>query len=97
MSNLLAVLIGALIGLGGVVAGTWLQGRKEHQRWLRDQKLHAATDFIGATGDLAQQRRQLASGGAGDMNERRCGRVCKTEGRLSTCSARRARSKPLRP
>jgi uncharacterized protein YneF (UPF0154 family) len=41
MSNLLAVLIGALIGLGGVVAGTWLQGRKEHQRWLRDQKLHA--------------------------------------------------------
>ena len=70
MSNLLAVLIGALIGLGGVVAGTWLQGRKEHQRWLRDQKLHAAIDFIGATGDLDQQRRQLASGGAGDMNEK---------------------------
>jgi hypothetical protein len=45
MSNLLAVLIGALIGLGGVVAGTWLQGRKEHQRWLRDQKLHAAIDI----------------------------------------------------
>jgi hypothetical protein len=70
MSNLLAVLIGALIGLGGVVAGTWLQGRKEHQRWLRDQKLHAAIDFIGATGDLDQQRRRLASGGAGDMNEK---------------------------
>src|SRR6185312_10774514 len=70
MSNLLAVLIGALIGLGGVVAGTWLQGRKEHQRWLRDQKLHAAIDFIGARGDLDLQRRQLASGGAGDMNEK---------------------------
>ncbi|HXJ24874.1 MAG TPA: hypothetical protein VNH17_04200, partial [Streptosporangiaceae bacterium] len=70
MSNLLAVLIGALIGLGGVVAGTWLQGRKEHQRWLRDQKLHAAIDFIGATGDLDLQRRRLASGGAGGMNEK---------------------------
>ena len=70
MSNLLAVLIGALIGLGGVVAGTWLQGRKEHQRWLRDQKLHAAIDFIGATVDLDLQRRRLASGGAGDMNEK---------------------------
>ena len=52
MSNLLDVLIGALIGLGGVMAGTWLQGRKEHQRWLRDQKLRAAIDYIGATGDL---------------------------------------------
>jgi|SRR5215471_12733466 len=70
MSNLLAVLIGALIGLGGVVAGTWLQGRKEHQRWLRDRKLHAAIDFIGATGDLAQMRRQLPTGGASNMDER---------------------------
>jgi hypothetical protein len=57
MSNLLAVLIGALVGVTGVIAGTWLQGRKEHQRWLRDQKLHAAIDFIGAAGDLHDRRR----------------------------------------
>jgi hypothetical protein len=57
MSNLLAVLIGALVGASGVIAGTWLQGRKEHQRWLRDQKLRAAIDFIGATGDLHDIRR----------------------------------------
>jgi hypothetical protein len=57
MSNLLAVLIGALVGASGVIAGTWLQGRKEHQRWLRDQKLRAAINFIGATGDLHDSRR----------------------------------------
>ena len=56
MSNALAVLIGALVGVSGVVAGTWLQGRKEHQRWLRDQKLRAAVGFIGATGDLHDSR-----------------------------------------
>jgi hypothetical protein len=56
MSNLLAGLIGAVIGLAGVVAGAWLQGRKEHQRWLRDQKLHAAIDYISATGDLHDSR-----------------------------------------
>lgn len=56
MSNLLSVVIGALVGVGGVVAGTWLQSRKEHQRWLRDQKLHAAIGFIGAAGDLHDRR-----------------------------------------
>jgi len=57
MSNLLGVLIGALLAASGVIAGTWLQGRKEHQRWLRDQKLRAAIDFIGAAGDLHDGRR----------------------------------------
>jgi hypothetical protein len=57
MSNVLAVLIGALVGAGGVVAGTWLQGRKEHQRWLRDEKLRAAVGFIGAAGDLHDSHR----------------------------------------
>ncbi len=31
MANLLAGLIGALVGLGGVAIGAWLQGLKEHQ------------------------------------------------------------------
>ena len=57
MSNLLAVLIGALVGASGEIAGTWLQGRKEHQRWLRDQKLRAAIDFMGAAGDLHDRHR----------------------------------------
>jgi hypothetical protein len=57
MSNLLAVLIGALVGASGVIAGTWWQGRKEHQHWLRDQKLRAAIDFIGAAGDVNDRRR----------------------------------------
>ena len=61
MSNLLAVLLGGLVGASGVVAGTWLQSRKEHQRWLRDQKLHAAIDFIGATGDLHDLRRHSSA------------------------------------
>ena len=39
------------------MGGTWLQGRKEHQRWLRNQKLRAAIAFIGATGDLHDSRR----------------------------------------
>lgn len=56
MSNLVAVFIGALIGVGGVIAGTWLQGRKEHQRWLRDEKLRAAVGFIGATSDARNHR-----------------------------------------
>jgi hypothetical protein len=58
MGTLLAGVIGALVGLLGVGTGAWLQGRKEHQRWLRDQKLRAAVDFIGATGDIYDRRRQ---------------------------------------
>jgi hypothetical protein len=62
MDTLLAGVIGALVGLIGVGAGAWLQGRKEHQRWLRDQKLHAAVDFIGATGDIYDRRRSVQPG-----------------------------------
>ena len=68
MATLLAGLGGALIGLIGVALGSWLQGRREHQRWLRDQKLRAAIDLIGGTGDLYQRRRQLASSGSSIIN-----------------------------
>ena len=64
MATLLAGIGGALIGLMGVAIGAWLQGRREHQRWLRDQKLRAAIDFIGGTGDLDQRRRQHLSDGS---------------------------------
>jgi hypothetical protein len=69
MENLLAGIIGALVGLMGVGAGAWLQGRKEHQRWLRDQKLRAAVDFIGATGDLYEHRRYPPQSGAPPTDE----------------------------
>src|SRR5262249_60906201 len=64
MATLLSVLGGALIGLIGVALCSWLQGRREHQRWVRDQKLRAAIDLIGGVGDLYQRRRQLASSGS---------------------------------
>jgi hypothetical protein len=64
VATLLAGIGGALIGLMGVAIGAWLQSRREHQRWLRDQKLRAAIDFIGGTGDLYQRRRQFRSEGS---------------------------------
>lgn len=64
MATLLVGIGGALIGLMGVAIGAWLQSRREHQRWLRDQKLRAAIDLIGGTGDLYQRRRQDLSDGS---------------------------------
>jgi hypothetical protein len=64
VATLLAGIGVALIGLMGVAIGAWLQSRREHHRWLRDQKLRATIDFIGGTGDLYQRRRQLRSEGS---------------------------------
>ena len=63
MENVLAALIGALAVLGGVGAGAWLQGRREHERWLRGEKLAAAVNFISATG-AAYDKRLLRTSGA---------------------------------
>jgi hypothetical protein len=41
----------------------------ELQRWLRDQKLRAGIDFIGATGDLYDHRRQPLPVGALPVDE----------------------------
>lgn len=48
VGNLLAGLVGALIGLAGVLLGAWVTGRNEDRRWLREQKLKSAADFITA-------------------------------------------------
>jgi len=69
MGNLLAGVIGALVGLVGVGAGAWLRGRKEHQRWLRDQKLRSAVEFIGATGDIYDRRRDPSRSRTGSADE----------------------------
>jgi hypothetical protein len=51
---------------------TWIDStellRKE-LRWLRDQKLRAAVDFIGATGDICDQRREAVKQGTGPSDE----------------------------
>jgi hypothetical protein len=52
MSGIMAAIAGASIGLAGVLLGAWLNGRREHRHWLRDQKLHGAIEFITATGQL---------------------------------------------
>jgi hypothetical protein len=52
MAGLLAVVLAATVGLVGVVVGARLTGRREHERWKRDQQLRAAVDFIGATGRI---------------------------------------------
>ena len=57
MASILAGLIGATISLTGVLLGVWLNGRREHRRWVRDQQLKAAIGFIGATGELYADRR----------------------------------------
>ena len=48
VGSLLAGLVGALIGLAGVLLGAWVTSRNEDRRWLRDQKLKSAADFITA-------------------------------------------------
>ncbi len=70
LPSLVAGLLGALVGLIGVAVGNWIQGRKEHERWLRDQKLQAAIEFIGATGDLHQRGDELRAAGTSPIDER---------------------------
>jgi hypothetical protein len=48
VGSLLAGLAGALIGLAGVLLGSWVTSRNEDRRWLRDQKLKSEADFITA-------------------------------------------------
>lgn len=59
MTNVLAALLGALIGLTGVLTGAWLNARREDRRWLRDQRLRAAIDFLSSCGLLYQRQRQV--------------------------------------
>ncbi|WHT22329.1 hypothetical protein N8J89_15050 [Crossiella sp. CA-258035] len=58
--NILAGVIGAVLSLIGVLLGVWLNGRREERRWLRDNKLASATDYIAAAGNLYNFRRKEA-------------------------------------
>lgn len=48
MENVLPGVVGALIGLAGVLLGAYATGRSEDRRWLREQKLRSAADMITA-------------------------------------------------
>src|SRR5436305_10538274 len=48
MGNVLPGVAGAFIGLAGVLLGAWVTGRGQDLRWLREQKLKSAADFITA-------------------------------------------------
>jgi hypothetical protein len=57
VASTIAGLLGALIGVLGVALGAWLNGRRDDRKWLRDQKLRAAAEFITAAGQLFDHRR----------------------------------------
>jgi hypothetical protein len=59
MTSLAAGVVGALLGLVGVLLGAWLNSRREHQRWIRDQQLRAAVAFLGATAEIYAEKRGL--------------------------------------
>jgi hypothetical protein len=69
VDGLLVGVLAAVAGLSGVALGALLQGRREHERWLRDQKLRAAIGFIGSSGILYEQRRKLGNMGPSPVDE----------------------------
>ncbi|WP_395638959.1 hypothetical protein [Pseudolysinimonas sp.] len=46
---LLSLLVGALGAALLGLLGAWIQSRREDQRWIREQRLIAYTDFLSAT------------------------------------------------
>jgi hypothetical protein len=70
VSTVVAGVVGALIGLIAVALGAWLQGRSEHQHWLRDRKLEAATDFVTASRHLLNQYRLVGREGMDEKDRR---------------------------
>ena len=41
MDDLVPVVVGALLALVGGLLGAWIQGRREHRRWVREQRFEA--------------------------------------------------------
>jgi hypothetical protein len=54
--NVLAGVIGALLGFSGALLGAWIKSRDEQQRWLRDQKLAAAAEMVSAGSNIFELR-----------------------------------------
>ncbi|WP_040925664.1 hypothetical protein [Saccharomonospora marina] len=56
MINILAGLMGALLGFSGALLGAWIKSSGEHRRWLRDQKLAGAAEMVGAGTSIYEYR-----------------------------------------
>ena len=56
--NIVAGVVGAVLSLVGVLLGVWLNARREERKWLRDNKLQHATEFIASAGQLYNHRRR---------------------------------------
>ncbi|QFR01167.1 hypothetical protein F9278_38905 [Streptomyces phaeolivaceus] len=67
MVNILAVAIGAGLGLIGAVFGSWFTARRQDRMWLREQKLKAGVGFNTAVVQLIDHLREtrLSDDGAG--------------------------------
>ncbi len=83
VGNLLPGVVGALIGLAGVVLGAWVTGRNEDRRWLRQQKLRSAADLITSGTHLyesqldgSDQRRLTTVDRVAWQNKLQTGRSC---------------------
>lgn len=46
MDALWPVIAGGLIAVAGGIVGAWIQGVREHRRWLRQERLDAYSDFL---------------------------------------------------
>lgn len=56
MVNVLAGVIGALLGFSGALLGAWIHSRGEHRRWQRDQKLAGAAEMVSAGSSIYELR-----------------------------------------
>jgi hypothetical protein len=54
--NVLAGIIGALLGFSGALLGAWIKSRGEQHRWLRDQKLAGAAEMVSAGSNIYELR-----------------------------------------
>jgi hypothetical protein len=46
MDPIVSVVVGGLIAVGGGFVGAWIQGRREHKKWLREKRLEAYVPTI---------------------------------------------------
>lgn len=67
METFLSVAVGAVIGVVGVVFGSWFTARRQDRMWLREQKLKAGIGFNTAVVQLLDHLKdtQLGTDGPG--------------------------------
>jgi hypothetical protein len=63
-------ILGAVVSISVAFLGAWLNSRRELNNWLRDQRLHAATEFLSTTRHLLNRYHQVG-GHEMDQEERK--------------------------